>query len=312
MTSSKQKITPHLWFDKEAKEAAGFYASIFPDSRVLSTTTLPDTPSGDSDIVSFRLWGKDFMAISAGPYFKFNPSVSFVVNFDSLFFASSPSPEKEARASHDRAWEKLSEGGEVLMPIDQYPFSERFGWIQDQYGLSWQLMLTNPEGDPRPAIIPFLMFVGANCGRAEEAIDFYRSVFKDSKSGSVMRYGPHQAPDKEGTIAFADFMLENEWFAAMDSALEHKFAFNEAVSFMVSCETQEEIDDYWGKLSAVPEAEQCGWLKDRFGLSWQIVPKEMDEMMQKGTPEQIARVTQAFLPMKKLDLAELKKAFEGR
>ena len=111
---------------------------------------------------------------------------------------------------------------------------------------------------------------------------------------------------------FADFMIEQQWFAAMDSAREHNFAFNEAISFMVSCDTQQEIDYYWEKLSAVPEAEQCGWLKDKYGLSWQITPGSLDEMMQEGTPEQIARVTQAFLPMKKFDIAKLRKAYEGR
>jgi predicted 3-demethylubiquinone-9 3-methyltransferase (glyoxalase superfamily) len=97
----------------------------------------------------------------------------------------------------------------------------------------------------------------------------------------------------------------------MDSAHTHNFKFNEAISLMVNCDTQEEIDYYWEKLSAVPEAEQCGWLKDKFGLSWQIVPTEMDEMMRDGTPEQIGRVTQAFLKMKKFDLAELRKAYAG-
>ena len=108
---------------------------------------------------------------------------------------------------------------------------------------------------------------------------------------------------------FTDFMLEGQWFAAMDSAREHNFKFNEAISFMVNCDAQEEIDYYWEKLSVVPEAEQCGWLKDKFGLSWQVVPTEMDEMMRNGTPEQIARVTQAFLKMKRFDLAELRKAY---
>jgi predicted 3-demethylubiquinone-9 3-methyltransferase (glyoxalase superfamily) len=307
-----QKITPHLWFDKEAKEASEFYASIFPDSRVTDITTLHDTPSSDSDIVSFELWGQKFMAISAGPLFKFNPSVSFIVNFDPLLFDRSSSPEKAAREKIDMVWEKLAEGGTVLMPLDKYPFSERYGWLQDKYGLSWQLILTNPEGDPRPPIMPSLMFVGDNVGRAEEAINFYLSIFKDTKMGLVYRYGPNQEPDKEGTIMFADFMLENYWFAAMDSAREHNFSFNEAVSFMVYCDTQKEIDYYWEKLSAVPEAEQCGWLKDKYSVSWQIVPKDMDEMMSKGTPAQIDRVTQAFLPMKKLDIAKLKEAYEGK
>ncbi|MGW8222292.1 MAG: VOC family protein [Syntrophobacteria bacterium] len=312
METIKQRIAPHLWYNKEAKEAAEFYASIFPDSTVTNVTTLPDTPSGDSEVVSFELWGQKFMGISAGPLFKFNPSVSFIVNFDPLLFDPSPSREKNAREKLDKVWEKLSDGGTVLMPIDQYPFSERFGWVQDKYGLSWQLMLTDPEGDPRPPIVPFMMFVGKNCGKAEEAINFYQSVFRNSRQGNLIRYSAGQEPEEEGTIMFTDFMLENHWFAAMDSAHEHKFAFNEAISFMVYCDDQEAIDYYWEKLSAVPEAEQCGWLKDKYGVSWQIVPSGMDEMMRSGTEEQIARVTQAFLKMKKFDLDALQQAYDGK
>lgn len=307
-----QKIVPHLWFDKEAVEAAGFYTSIFPDSRVTSTTTLRDTPSGDCDVVAFDLWGQPFMSISAGPYFKFNPSVSFIVNFDPLLFKSSSSPEKEAREQIDLMWEKLSEGGTVLMPLDKYPFSERYGWIQDKYGLSWQLILTDPEGDPRPSIMPSLLFAGDNCGKAEEAIRFYVSVFKNSKIGDVFHYGPEQAPDKEGTVMFADFVLENCWFAAMDSARQPGLGFNEAVSLMVNCDTQKEIDYYWERLSAIPEAEQCGWLKDKYGLSWQITPVAMDRMMNDQDPERVARITQAFLKMKKFDLAELERVYQDR
>lgn len=299
-----QKITPHLWFDTEAGEAAEFYTSLFPDSKVTNRTTLHDTPSGDSEIVSFELAGQSFMAISAGPLFKFNPSVSFFVNFD-------PSRDQNARDNLDRMWARLSEGGTALMPLDKYPFSERFGWLQDKYGLSWQLILTNPEGEERPFIIPSLMFVGEVAGRAEEAINLYLSVFKNSKLGTLARYGAGQAPDKEGTVMFADFMLEGQWFAAMDSAHAHNFAFNEAISFLVRCDTQEEIDEYWERLSAVPEAEQCGWLKDKFGVSWQISPTALGEMMANGTRQQIDRVTQAFLPMKKFDIAELQKAYEG-
>jgi predicted 3-demethylubiquinone-9 3-methyltransferase (glyoxalase superfamily) len=300
-----QKITPHLWFDQEAREAAEFYTSLFPDSKVTNITTLHDTPSGDSDIVSFELAGQSFMAISAGPLFKFNPSVSFFVNFD-------PSKDKDARNNLDRMWERLSEGGTALMPLDKYPFSARFGWVQDKYGLSWQLILSDPEGEERPLIVPSLMFVGDVAGRAEEAINHYLSVFKNSKMGTIARYGAGQEPDKEGTVMFADFMLEGQWFAAMDSAHEHNFAFNEAISFLVACDTQEEIDYYWERLSAVPDAEQCGWLKDKFGLSWQISPTALREMMTNGTREQIDRVTQAFLPMKKFDVAELQKAYEGK
>jgi predicted 3-demethylubiquinone-9 3-methyltransferase (glyoxalase superfamily) len=297
-----QKIVPHLWFDKEAKEAAEFYTSAFPNSKVTNVTTIRDTPSGDCDIVSFELSGQPFMAISAEPLFKFNPSVSFILNFD-------PSKDSRARENLDALWSKLAQGGKVLMALDKYPFSERYGWVQDRYGLSWQLILTNPQGEERPFITPSLMFVGAVCGKAEEAIKFYLSVFKNSRQGNVARYPKGMEPDKEGTVMFADFMIENHWLAAMDSAHDHKFSFNEAVSFMVNCDTQQEIDYYWGKMSAVPEAEQCGWLKDRYGLSWQIVPTVMDEMMRDRDEKKIARVTQAFLKMKKFDIAELMKAY---
>jgi predicted 3-demethylubiquinone-9 3-methyltransferase (glyoxalase superfamily) len=311
-----QKIVPHLWFDKEAKEAAEFYVEVFspfggspvgrPDSKINNVTTLHNTPSGDADTVSFQLWGQDFMAISAGPFFKFNPSVSLMVNFD-------PSRMENAKEKLDEIWQKLSEGGKVLMELNKYPFSERYGWVQDKYGLSWQLILTDANGEPRPAIVPSLLFTKDVYAKAEEASDFYISIFKDSKRGTLAKYPAGMEPDKEGAAMFTDFQLEGEWFAAMDSAPEHghDFAFNEAVSFIVKCEDQEEIDYYWEKLSAVPESEQCGWLKDKYGVSWQVVPKEMDEMMVRGTPEQIDRVTQAFLPMKKFDLKKLREAFEG-
>jgi len=301
---TKQKIVPHLWFDREAREAATFYSSVFPDSSITNITTLHNTPSGDCDVVSFTVLGQQFMAISAGPLFKFNPSISFMVNFD-------PSQDVDATTRIDAVWAKLTEGGKVLMPLDKYPFSERYGWVEDKFGLTWQLILTNPEGEKRPRIIPFLLFVGAVAGKTEEASDFYLSIFKDAKRGAIARYPAGMEPEKEGTVMFTDFQLEGQWFAAMDSAREHNFAFNEAISFMVYCNDQTEIDYYWEKLSAVPQAEQCGWLKDKYGLSWQVVPTEMDQMMRDQDSERAARVTRAFLKMKKFDLEALRRAYEG-
>ncbi|HZG66669.1 MAG TPA: VOC family protein [Herpetosiphonaceae bacterium] len=300
-----QTIIPHLWYDKEAKEAAEFYTTLFPDSTITNVTTLHDTPSGDCDIVSFTLWGHAFQAISAGPLFKFNPSISFMVNFD-------PSHDTEAQTRIDAVWARLVDGGTVLMPLDTYPFSKRYGWVQDKYGLSWQLILTNPEGEERPLIIPSLMFVGDVCGKAEEATDFYLSVFKNAQRGAIAHYPAGMEPDQEGTVMFTDFKLEGQWFAAMDSARMHDFTFNEAISFIVHCDNQAEIDYYWEALSAVPEAEQCGWLKDKYGVSWQIVPTAMDAMLASGDLEKIARVTEAFLSMKKFDIAALTRAAQGR
>jgi predicted 3-demethylubiquinone-9 3-methyltransferase (glyoxalase superfamily) len=302
-----QKITPHLWFDKEAKEAAEFYVSLISNSKIKHISTLHDTPSGDCDVVSFELAGEPFMAISAGPLFKFNPSVSFHVKC-------------QTKSEVDAMWEKLSQGGTVRMPLGSYPFSERYGWAEDKYGLSWQLMYAGGS-EIKQKITPVLMFVGRVCGKTEEAANFYASVFKNSPAGAkdaagtkadiLARYGKGEEPDKEGTVRYAHFMLLGQEFGAMDSAREHEFAFNEAISFIVPCDTQQEVDYYWGELSADPKAEQCGWLKDAYGLSWQITPTIMNEMLKDKDKKKIARVTAAFLNMKKFDIAKLKEAYEG-
>ena len=297
-------ITPHLWFDTQAREASAFYCGVFPDSRIESVVTLRNTPSGDCDVVSFALHGQPFMAISAGPYFRFNPSLSFIVNFD-------PSREPQARARLDATWRRLIEGGEALMPLDAYPFSPRYGWLKDRYGLSWQLILSDPAGEPRPAITPALLFTGEVCGRAAEAGAFYREVFPGSREGRLVPHPEGSAPDRAGTTMYTDFRLGPTWFAAMDSAHPHGFSFNEAVSFIVSCRDQAEIDRYWARLSHDPDAEQCGWCKDRFGVSWQVTPQVLDELMHSGDQALVDRVTQAFLPMKKLDVAKIEAAARG-
>ncbi|MDQ1280522.1 MAG: hypothetical protein QG670_1785 [Thermoproteota archaeon] len=292
-----QKITPFLWYDKEAVEAANLYTSIFENSRIKKTSTLNNTPSGKVEIVSIELYGQEFTLMSAGPYFKFNPSVSFLVAC-------------KAKEEVEKLWKELSDGGKPLMELGAYPFSENYGWLEDRYGLSWQIMFI---GDRKITqnIIPTLMFVGNVCGKAEEAIEFYISVFKNSRVGDILRYGKNQAPDKEGTVVHASFTLEQQEFAAMDSAQPHNFVFNEAISFVVNCETQKEIDYYWENLSANPTVEQCGWLKDKYGLSWQIVPIVLQEMLEDKDPQKISRVTEVFLKMKKFDIAALQRAYKG-
>ena len=292
-----QKIVPHLWFDKEALEAADFYVSAFPRSRIKHTNQLNNTPSGSVDVVTFELLGMEFQAISAGPLFKFNPSVSFLVTC-------------KTKEEVDTLWKKLGQGGQVLMELGAYPFSERFGWVQDKYGLSWQILYSS-AADAKQMITPAILFVGGVCGKAEEAVNFWTSVFPNSDVNSVMYYGKGEEPDKEGTLKYGSFSLFGHEFAAMDSTHAHQFSFNEAISFIVNCDTQEEIDAYWSKLSAVPEAEQCGWLKDKYGISWQVVPAGMDEMLGGSDQKKIDRVTQAFLVMKKIDIAKLQEAYKG-
>lgn len=292
-----QKIVPHLWFDREAKEAIQLYMSIFDGSRIISETVLKDTPSGDAALLSFELAGQTFMAINAGPYFQLNPSISLMVACSS---------ESEVNAK----WEVLSQGGTPLMELGEYPFSKRYGWIQDRYGLSWQLMLSE-NASTQQKITPNLLFSGDVCGKTQEAIRFYTEVFKDSEAGFMSQYAPGEATDSRAIINYAAFRLLDLELSAMDNGYDAPFGFNEAFSLIVNCDNQAEIDYYWGKLSSVPEAEQCGWLKDPFGVSWQIVPARMNEMMARGTPDEVKRVTEAFLQMKKFDIAALEGAMKG-
>jgi predicted 3-demethylubiquinone-9 3-methyltransferase (glyoxalase superfamily) len=148
-----------------------------------------------------------------------------------------------------------------------------------------------------PRITPFLWFDD----KAEEAMNFYTSIFKDSKIGSITR-GPN------GTVMIAAFQLAGQEFMALNGGPE--FTFTPAISFFVSCETQEEIDELWDKLSEGGEIEQCGWLRDKYGLSWQIVPAVLGEMMQDKDAEKSRRVMNAVLQMEKLDIARLKLAYE--
>lgn len=293
------KIVPHLWFDKEAVQAAKFYTSVFPLSKVKKVTQIHNTPSGDCDIVSFQLAGKPFMSISAGPYFTFNPSISFMYSTTSV---------KEV----DAIWKKLTKHGKILMPLEKYPFSDHYGWVQDKFGLSWQIGVIKGMPAGQQCITPTLMFTDKVLGKAEEAAKFYMKIFKKSKTNGMFYYGKGMKPNKEGTLQYGSITIEGYEMAMMDSGLAHGVGFNEAISFIVNCKDQKEIDYYWNKLSADPKAEQCGWLKDKFGVSWQIVPAAMEKMMQTKDKKALARVTQAFLKMKKFNIKKLQEAFDGK
>lgn len=302
MNKGNQKIVPSLWFDKNCEEAINFYTSFFPNSKIVSIKRYEEgmqTPGieemkGKILTAIFELSGFRFMALDGGPIFKFNPSVSFHVKC-------------KTKEEVDSLWEKLSQGGKVLMPLGSYPFSQRYGWVADKYGVSWQLIYVG-EHEIKQKITPLLMFVGSVAGRAEEAVEFYASVFSSAKVEHIVHYGKGEEPDKEGTLKYASFIVEGQEFGAMDSAREHKFNFNEAISFLVNCKDQEEVDYYWEKLSAVPESEICGWLKDKYGVSWQIIPKRMGEMLSDPDSKKANRVLNAMLKMKKIIIKDLEDA----
>ncbi|MBL7876449.1 MAG: VOC family protein [Cyclobacteriaceae bacterium] len=274
----KYPIYPCLWFDGKAAEAAAFYCSVFSNSRIISNSPM---------VTQFELTGKKFMGLNGGPQFKFTQSVSMFV------FCETP---KEL----DTLWAKLAPGGTVMMPLDKYPFAEKFGWTTDRFGLSWQLFLSGAKQEIKPC----LLFVGDQFGRAEEAITFYTSVFKDSQITDLNRYEKGQPA--EGSISHARFTLGGTGFVATESNLSHDFNFNESISFVVECETQDEIDYYWNKLTEGGQESMCGWLKDKFGVSWQIVPAVLGKLM--SDPQKSQRVMQAFLKMKKFEIEKLLQA----
>jgi predicted 3-demethylubiquinone-9 3-methyltransferase (glyoxalase superfamily) len=295
-----KKLYTHIWLDKgQEKTAADFYKNIFA-TEIYGTDLLKDTPSGDVGLIRLRIEDQDFLLLGAGPEFKPNPSISFMVSCAS---------EEEI----DMHWKKLSEGGKVMMELDKYTFATKYGWIEDKFGISWQLSFM--EGQPAgQKITPSIMYTHANVGKAKEAMEFYTSVFPESGIDFTNKYGESAGagPNKPDYLNFATFHILGQSFNTMDSADDHKFDFTEGISIVVNCKDQAEIDMYWEKLSAVPESEQCGWLKDKYGISWQIVPEEMDKMLDQGDDAAKKRVTEAFLKMKKFNIAELKKAFEGK
>ena len=299
-----QRIIPTLWSNDAAQEMIDFYSLVFDDLKVGRTDYYTDAgkeqhghDAGDVVTIEFQIANQTFIALNGGDTFQINPSISFFINC-------------QTTEEVDVLWQKLSEGGTTLMPLAAYPFSKRYGWLSDKFGVSWQIILADDAKLDK--IMPSLLFTKQHAGQAEEAMRFYASIFPDASVGDISRYGADQAPDKEDTVMYGTFTINGHTFTAMDSAQSHEFTFNEAVSLLVECESQDEIDRYWNALSADPSAEVCGWLKDKFGVSWQIVPTRLNDMLKDGTSEQIERVTAAYMQMKKFDIAELERVYQAK
>jgi predicted 3-demethylubiquinone-9 3-methyltransferase (glyoxalase superfamily) len=297
-----QKIVPHLWYDSDAETAARRYAELIPGSEIGAVVRYPRAgfevhgrPEGSVMTVDFRLGDTEVVTLNGGPLFKFSPATSLFVVL-------------EDAAAVDRLWDGLIDGGQALKPLDRYDWSEKYGWLQDRWGLSWQISL-GKHADVGRTVTPALLFAAAAAGQAEAAVEHYVSIFPGATVDGILRYDGN-GKDAAGTVMHAQFRIDGQALMAMDSA-EADASFNEAVSLLVQCEDQEEIDRLWKALSAVPAAEACGWLKDRFGVSWQIAPRALGRMMTSGDREAVERVTAAFMPMKKLDLGALERAFAG-
>lgn len=288
-------ITPFLWYDQNAEAALDFYVSCFPNSKRTSEMRCSDAgpyPKGTLLSAGLELAGQKFAVLNGGPAYQLNPAISLFVNCASA-------------AELDQLWSKLSADGVVMMPVGEYPFSPRFGWLQDRFGLSWQFNL----GARPQKLTPFLMFCGPQHGKAAAAIDFYTRLFPHSGVEKLDRFGARDF-GPEGTVKHAIFKLAGLDFMATDAAGEHPFTFNEGFSLMVECETQAEVDELWNKLTADGGAEsRCGWLKDKFGVSWQITPKLLLEYMRDPNPAKAAVTMRAMMQMGKIDIQKLKDAY---
>lgn len=271
-------VFPCLWFDGKAKEAAELYCSVFKNSVITAKTPL---------VVTFELDGKKIMALNGGPMFTINPSISLYVNCDSA-------------DEVDRIWNVLIQGGSEYLPLDTYPWSERYGWLRDKFGMTWQIFSTGSHNGEFN-IATSLLFTNRRFGMAEAALNHYRNIFTDSATDVLIHY-PEGDPNA-GKVMFSGFRLNEGCMVAMDGPGDHDYTFNEAVSLVVECDTQQEIDYYWEKLTEGGEESMCGWLKDKFGVSWQVVPKILAHLM--TDPEKAPKAIAAFSQMRKFEIDKL-------
>lgn len=281
---NSNSIYPCIWCNNNAREMAGFYCATFPDTHISD-----ENPA----VVMLEMSGQKLMLLNGGDRSTPNPSIS-------LMYLTMSENEVET------IWNKLVQDGESMMPLDAYPFSPKYGWVQDKYGVSWQLYTARDETHIVQKIAPTLMFVGDNNGKAREAAGFYTSLFPHSQLRGMLAYTGEEG-EVAGNIQHGEFIINDYLLMLMDSSWEHKFSFSEGVSLVVECDSQEEIDTYWNALTADGgEESMCGWLKDRFGISWQIVPARIYEWLKKSPG-----VMDEVMKMKKLDIKTLREASES-
>ncbi|WP_315058662.1 VOC family protein [Chryseobacterium indoltheticum] len=283
-------IFPCLWYDGDAKESAEFYCKIF-DGKITA-----DTPV----VLNLELFGQKLMLLNGGPHFEKNASVSFMVMCET---------EDEVQ----KYWDQLQDGGIVLMALDSYPWSKKYGWVRDKFGVTWQLYLGEKKSEQR--IIPTLMFIHQNNGKAMEAMELYTEIFPNSKIESVLKYAEgvndenHEVPEN---VQHAHFEIDGYSMFCMDNSYDHKFDFNEGISMVIMTNNHEETDHLWSSLTADGGRESmCGWLKDKFGMSWQIVPKRLIELMGDSDQQKAKNVVQAMMKMQKIVIKDLEEAYNS-
>ncbi|SDR03052.1 Glyoxalase superfamily enzyme, possibly 3-demethylubiquinone-9 3-methyltransferase [Chryseobacterium soldanellicola] len=281
-------IFPCLWYDGDAKQSAEFYCKVF-DGKITA-----DTPV----VMNIDLFGQKIMLLNGGPHFEKNASVSFMVICET---------EDEVQKS----WDQLMEGGMALMPLDSYPWSKKYGWVRDKFGVTWQIFLGEKQNDQK--IVPTLMFIHENNGKAMEAMEFYTQTFPNSSIGNVLKYKDGgEANEVPENVQHAHFVIDGYNLFCMDNSYDHKFDFNEGISMVVMTDDQEQTDHLWNTLTSGGGRESmCGWLKDKYGFSWQIVPKKLIQLMSDHDQEKAQKVVQAMMKMQKIIIKDLEEAYNS-
>jgi predicted 3-demethylubiquinone-9 3-methyltransferase (glyoxalase superfamily) len=283
-----KNIQNFIWLNDQAEEAAKLYTSIIKNSKTISTMPGPNNkPMG----VTVELDGCQFILFNGGPQYHPTSGISFSISCQS---------EQEI----DALWNELKKDGKVMMELNKYPWSEKYGWTEDRFGVSWQLNLSK---EVRP-ITPTLLFAGEQQGRAEEAINLYTSQFPNSGVNFIARYEPGER-GPEGKIKFASFRINGQPFSAMDSGVEMPNMFSLGVSLFVNCETQDEVDTLWENLSEGGHRDRCGWLQDKFGVAWQIIPTALGRLLGDKDRKKANNAMQAMMGMNKIVIRDLEEAY---
>jgi predicted 3-demethylubiquinone-9 3-methyltransferase (glyoxalase superfamily) len=274
-------IYPCIWFNGEAQQAASFYQEVFPDAERLNENPM---------VVSLAIRGTKLMLLNGGPMFSANAAISYFVYCGS---------DEEI----ERLYAAFIEGGSIMMPLGTYPWTRRYAWIVDKFGVSWQLDVEPIRAAQK--IVPSLLYSQPQSQVVSEAVRFYTNIFEPSM---ILMEAPHppQAGMPEGALLFAQFKLNGYIFNAMSSTEQHDFQFGAGNSFVVECDTQEQIDHFWSELESGGQYQMCGWLVDRYGVSWQIIPSILPILM--ADPLKRDKVVDAFMKMQKFEIAGLLEA----
>ncbi len=290
----KSKIIPHLWFSDNGQEAIGFYTGLFKESSLRDLRVLPGNEFENVKVMSFELMNTPMMAIEAVSTFQFNASFSYYVYCGS---------DSEVQ----RLYNVLSENGNVVFPVGNYPWSSCYAWVVDKYGLSWQLDQDDIKTEQK--IVPTLMFSNQFSSSVAAYTEILKNIFPAFKLMVTAPYPVEQSPS-EGALLFAQVKIAGFVINLMSSHHSQNFEFNESNSLMVYCQDQDEIDYYWNCLAENGMMQACGWLKDQFGVSWQIVPAKLDEMIFQTDQIQLKELTDVMLKMVKLDVGVLERAMD--